>query len=853
LTHPDQQNFFLGRIFDPATAKTTSQPLLYDPADLTTHAVITGMTGSGKTGLGIGLLEEAALKGLPAIVIDPKGDLTNLLLHFPDLAPQDFLPWIDPELERRQNKPIAAIAADTADRWKNGLAGVGLGQEELRYLKDKTSFTIFTPGSSAGTPVNILSSFVKPGIPWEENREILRERIATTVTALLVMVGMSNIDPLRSREHILLSNILENAWSSGKSLELMDLVLSVQKPGFDRLGAFSLENFFPEKDRFDLAMLLNNFLASPSFQTWLEGQNLDVSALQFNSNGQPRHSIFYLAHLSDTERMFFVTLLFSAIETWMRSQRGTSGLRMLIYFDEVMGFLPPVGNPASRTILLRMLKQARAFGIGLVLATQNPVDLDYKALSNAGTWLIGRLQTDQDKQRLLDGLEGAAGQGLDRSFADKMISNLPKRVFLYQNVRASGLQLFETRWTLNYLAGPMTRAQIPALNQLAAPAQKSASAPVSSVEQTAAADFSVPVSATRLEQPDVQSGDGQLASSAPKNAAVYLNTRPPLPAGIDDFFWPVELEISSAVEIYKLPMSGELHPEGILYKPSLFAQAEIYYLARKYNVEYKTHQAVMVSEESPRVMRWDEFSWEPVDEKSLLSTPLPNTQFAGLPGWLSDPRRMKDLRADFADWLYRDGGIRLRSNDLLKVYAGPGVSSVEFREMCSQTAKKLMEDEMNKLEAVYEKKLDGLNEKIRKQISDVEEQKNEVDQRRMEEFGTHGELLLSLFTRRKRSLSTSLTKRRLTSQARADLENEQQELQMLQEQMDALEVEYKAVLDRMNDKWAAAAINQISEIPLTPQRKDIYVELFGIAWQPYFILHMGNQQREIPAFKPAPR
>ena len=457
--------FYLGKIFDPAQGKPLDQPLLYDPANLTTHAVVTGMTGSGKTGLCIAMLEEAALHGIPAIIVDPKGDLTNLLLHFPDLRPQDFAPWIDPDQVGRSGKPIATLAEETAALWMNGLADWGLGREALLALQQAGRYTIYTPGSSAGKPVNILSSFQSPNIPWEENRELLREKIAGTITAVLGLIGYTNIDPLRSREHILLANIMEAAWSQGKPLDLTELILQTQTPPFQRLGAFPVDNFFPPKDRLELAVSLNNFLAAPSFQTWQEGQSLDVQALLFGADGSARQSIFYMAHLDDNERMFFTTLLFAAVEAWMRTQRGTSGLRALLYFDEISGYLPPVNNPPSKPILMRMLKQGRAFGLGLLLATQNPVDLDYKALSNAGTWFIGRLQTDQDKQRLLDGLE-SAGNSMDVAEYNRLISGLQKRVFLLHSVSKPVPQLIQSRWTLNYLAGPLTRAQIPELNKL---------------------------------------------------------------------------------------------------------------------------------------------------------------------------------------------------------------------------------------------------------------------------------------------------------------------------------------------------------------------------------------------------
>ncbi|MEJ2448565.1 MAG: type IV secretion system DNA-binding domain-containing protein, partial [Anaerolineales bacterium] len=380
--------FYLGRIFDSKKGEITEQDLFYDPDDLTTHAVCVGMTGSGKTGLCIDLLEEAALQGIPALMIDPKGDITNALLHFPELKPADFEPWVNPDQARREDKTIEQAAADAAALWKNGLADWGIGPERIQALKDAAHFAIFTPGSEAGIPVNILASLKAPEISWDENRELLVEKISGIVLGLLGLVGLDDIDPVRSKEHILLSNIFQEAWSQGKDLNLTELILQIQTPPFEKLGVLELDAFFPEKDRQQLSIMLNSIMAAPTFQSWLEGEPLDIENLLFGPDGRPRHSVFYIAHLSDQERMFFVTLLYAAVETWMRKQKGSTTLRALMYFDEIFGYLPPVKNPPSKTPMLRMLKQARAFGVGQVLVTQNPVDVDYKALSNAGTWFI---------------------------------------------------------------------------------------------------------------------------------------------------------------------------------------------------------------------------------------------------------------------------------------------------------------------------------------------------------------------------------------------------------------------------------------------------------------------------------
>ena len=457
--------FYLGRIFDPQKREVTTENLMYDPDDLTTHAVCVGMTGSGKTGLCIDLLEEAALQGIPALMIDPKGDITNALLHFPELRAEDFAPWVNPDQARREDKTIEEAGADAAALWTKGLAKWDIGPDRIQALKDAAHFAIYTPGSEAGIPVNILASLKAPGIPWDENREMLVEKISGIVMGLLGLVGLDDLDPVRSKEHILISNIFESAWSRGKDLDLTELIMQVQNPPFEKLGVLELDNFFPEKDRQELSIMLNSILAAPTFQAWIEGDPLDIESLLFGKDGRPRHSVFYIAHLSDAERMFFVTLLYAAVETWMRKQKGSTTLRALVYFDEIFGYLPPVKNPPSKTPMLRMLKQARAFGVGQVLVTQNPVDVDYKALSNAGTWFIGKLQTEQDKNRLLDGLEGAA-PGLDRKTYDKLISTLDKRVFLLHNVHEDQPVLFHTRWAMNYLTGPLTKIQLPALNTI---------------------------------------------------------------------------------------------------------------------------------------------------------------------------------------------------------------------------------------------------------------------------------------------------------------------------------------------------------------------------------------------------
>lgn len=833
MTSTRDGQFYLGKIFDMQAGKLTDELLQYDPADLTTHAVVTGMTGSGKTGMCVGLLEEAAIEGIPAIIIDPKGDLTNLLLHFSNLLPADFEPWIDPDTARREGKTTAQAAQETAENWKNGLTGWGLGAEQIKLIDQSVDFGIYTPGSSAGVPVNILSSFAAPGIPWEENREILREKISTIVTALLGLIGLINIDPLKSREHILLSNILENAWSKGVSLDLTELILQTQNPPFERLGAFPVNNFFPANDRFQLAMQLNNFLASPSFEVWREGVPLDIGDLLFSPTGKPRHSIFYLAHLNENERMFFVTLLFASIESWMRTQRGTSALRALVYFDEILGYLPPVANPPSRPIMLRMLKQARAFGVGLLLATQNPVDVDYKGLSNAGTWFVGRLQTDQDKQRLLDGLESAGG-GLDRASTDRLISKLGKRTFLLHNVHEKGPKIFQTRWAMNFLAGPLTRNQIPQLMSLipgeAKAAKEQGSMPAGAVAAVPAREAAgkIPAATTTAEPTST--------------------TRPVVPAGVDEFFIPNNLAYSEALTAGHIPASAQIQQGGFLYRPALLAQAEVVYLARKYNLEMTRKVSSLPTEIRGRLVAWEDFPWQPYKREELTGTPLPGARYTSIPAWLSDARQITGWQADFIEWVYRNGTIHVRANEDLKVFVGPEVTTAEFRELCSKAAKDGMQAELDKIEAAYQKKLVVLESKVKRQTMEVDAQENELGQRRMEELGKGAETLFGMLGGRKRSISSNLTKRRMTSQAKADLKQEQAELELLEKQLTELENEKEAGLAEVKDRWAGMVDNEV-DLPVTPYKKDIYLDFFGLVWLPYYLITVDGAAREIPAYK----
>jgi hypothetical protein len=746
---------------------------------------------------------------------------------------------VNADQARRDGKTIEQAAADAAAAWQKGLVDWGIGTERLRALKDAVHFAIFTPGSDSGIPVSILASLKAPEIAWESNRELLREKISGTVTALLGLVGLQDIDPVRSREHILLANIFEHAWSQGKDLDLGELILQTQSPPFPKLGVFDVNTFFPEKDRFSLAMLLNNILAAPAFQVWIEGHPLDIPSLLFAPDGRPRHSVFYIAHLTDAERMFFVTLLYSAVEAWMRAQAGTQSLRAILYFDEIFGYMPPLGNPPSKQPMLRMLKQARAFGVGQVLVTQNPVDMDYKALSNAGSWFIGKLQTERDKLRLLDGLESAMAGGLDRSAYDRMISSLGKRVFLLHNVHEKGPALFQTRWAMNYLPGPLTRTQIPLVNQLVGAAAVPEESPPepASAPGFKPAEAATTVASTPLAQPSRQSGR-ELGST----------TRPSVPAGTGEYYLPNNLSFTQAFKVAGKSYPQEAQSLGLLYRPALLAQADIRFLDRKYNLDYQLLLAALVSDPDRRgTVRWENYPAEAVMHTSLDNSPDPRARFAPLEAPLSDAKILSSLQKDFLEWAYRSAQVTVRANEQLKVYAGPDVSQAEFRTRCADTARQAREDELHALEKSYRVRLERLEQKITQEERELREDESELSQRKLEEYSTHAETLLGLFGGRKRRLSSSLTKRRMTSKAKADVEESQEAIEEYKKLLAEIDQELAQAQEEVERKWSEI-VDDMKEIKVSPLKKDVLVDLFGVAWFPYHVVQVGDEVIELPGY-----
>ncbi len=817
--------FYIGRAYD-LKIQALRGPVLYDPDDLTTHGVVVGMTGSGKTGLCVDILEEAALRGIPALLVDPKGDLTNLLLHFPNLAPEDFLPWVDPDQARREGKSIEQLAAEVAGLWSKGLEKWNITSERIDRVRRAVDYAIYTPGSDAGFPVSILASLEAPAIPWDENRELLREKISGTVTALLGLVGIE-ADPVRSREHILLANIFEDAWSSGQDLNMLELIRQVQNPPFDKLGALEVEQFYPSEDRFELSMALNNLLAAPAFEIWTEGAALDIHAMLWTPEGKPRQSIFYLAHLPDNERMFFVTLLLTAVEAWIRSQPGSPSLRALLYFDEVYGFLPPVANPPSKPPLLRLLKQARAFGLGLLLTTQNPVDLDYKALSNAGTWFIGKLQTEQDKARLLDGLEGVDVQEgeFDRAQIDRLISALGKRVFLLHNVHEKEPQIFHTRWAMAYLRGPITRTKLGELNDFVG----AKTAPSRVKEEVEAV-------AEMAEKP---------ASSVQPTVVDTSITRPTVPQRVEELFLPNNLTVAEALKIAGKEAPGA-KVAGLVYRPALLAQAAVRYLDRKIGLDHdKTVTALATDVSSRGVIRWEEVLAERVEPASLDRAPAPEAQFANIEAPLNDAKILKELEKDFLDYIYYSAGLRLPSNPALNLVAQPDMTEGEFRNQCAEAAQEGREDEEDKLRDKYEKKIKSIKGKLAREERELAEDQAEAQARKIESYvGTAETLAGFLGFGRKRSISATMSKHRMTKRAEADIEESEEEIETFKRDLVEIEEELVQELEEIKERWGDAAA-EIEETVITPYKKDIHLELFGVAWMPHWRLEVGGEALEV--------
>ena len=753
-------SFFLGAEYDIKKAEIGDEPVLYDARDLTTHAVCVGMTGSGKTGLCIGLLEEAAIDHVPAIIIDPKGDMTNLLLQFENLDPSDFEKWINPDDASRKGMTVTEYAKKMADTWRDGLAGWGEDEKRIKLLKESVDYTIFTPGSDSGVPINILGSFAAPQIDFDSDTEMLRERIQGTVAALLGMVE-SKEDPVRSREGILLATLFEHHWRKNEDLDLTKLIMGIQKPPFSKLGVFDIDTFFPEKDRFNLAMEFNTLVASPQFQYWLQGESLDIDKLYFTPEGKIRHSIMYIAHLSDSERMFFVTLLLNSLITWMRRQSGTTSLRSLLYFDEIFGYFPPTAQPPSKKPLLTILKQARAFGVGAVLVTQNPVDIDYKGLSNAGTWFIGKLQTERDKLRVLQGLEGAiaeAGTSANTDF-NKLISSLGSRVFLLHNVHEDQPVVMHTRWVMSYLRGPLTRPQVKEL---------------------------------MLEKKNLQAvkNVAKSTTSSIENIDIKKTTAhpPSLSSQIKQMFLPVWKSRSEA--------SSDIGRDDLelVFEGYGFTNGNVrFYDAKRGLDEVKSVAFLTPPPDEFGRIKWEEA--QPLEnwEKKLIDKPdHPDSvpvAFADTPESMNTLKEVKAVGKEFSDYLYQSQSMPILIHEKFEIYQVPNEGRESFHSKVTQAARERRDEEIDEIQDRYEDKFDKIKDRIRDEEQDLYEHESEMKDRRTAEIIGVAETIFSVFKGRRRSFSTAATKSRMRRKAKQKMEATRMDLEELHDDYQDLEKE----------------------------------------------------------------
>jgi hypothetical protein len=783
MANPDYEKlgvFYLGK------RKDDGAPLLYDSADLVTHAVCVGMTGSGKTGLCIGLLEEAAIDGIPAIVIDPKGDLANLLLTFPELRPQDFEPWVNADEARNQGLDRAAFAAKQAELWKSGLAGWQEDGDRIARLRAAAEFTIYTPGSDAGRPVSVLKSFAAPDAATMNDREALRDRISSTATSLLGLVGIA-ADPMKSREHVLLSNLLDFNWREGKNPDLPALIAQIQKPPVQKIGVLDLESFYPAKDRFELAMALNNLLASPGFEAWLAGDPLDIGKFLWTEAGKPRVSIFSIAHLNDSERMFFVSLLLNQTLSWIRTQPGTSSLRAILYMDEIFGYFPPVANPPSKQPLLTLLKQARAFGLGVVLATQNPVDLDYKGLANTGTWFLGRLQTERDKDRVLEGLEGA-GSHFDRGEMDKMLAGLGKRVFLMNNVHEKQPVLFETRWTLSYLRGPLARPEIQRLMQ-----------------------------GTKFE-------DKARGTPAPAKETVRATSagQPVLPPGIPQYYFPIR---GSAKEI--------------VYSPAVVGAAKIQFLDDKLGVDI-ARDLVFTAAVTDDVVGAD---WDSAQEADCALADLEKAaetaaSFAELPAAAANPKNYAAWNKTFSTWLFRMQKLDLMRSPSLGESSKPGESERDFRVRLQQAGRERRDQLKASLQSKYGPKLEQLQRRKVQAEQKKAVEKEQSTSQILSTVMTAGAGILGAFMGRKTFSATNINK--ATQAVRAagraakeysDVGRADETVEMVDRQLKELNAQFEAEVAGLDNK-VDPTTEVFETITVRPKKTGISVQLVALGWKP---------------------
>ena len=782
-------SFYLGQAVDPEHHTLRSDLVLYDAKDLTTHGVIIGMTGSGKTGLGIALLEEALLDKIPVIAIDPKGDLTNLALTFPDMRAEDLRPWVNAQEALARGQTPDAYAEAEARKWTEGLARWGQGLDRLARLKQAAALTLYTPGSSAGVGVSLLRRFGAPPEAVLNDPDSFNERLETTASSLLTLLDL-DADPLASRDHILVANLLRQAWQEGRSLDLAGLIQAIQKPPFERMGIMDLESFYPARDRFALAMRINNLLASPGFGAWLEGAPLSIPELLHTATGQPRASIFTISHLSDAQRMFFVATLLNELLGWMRTQSGTTSLRALLYMDEVFGYFPPVRNPPSKTPLLRLLKQARAFGLGVVLATQNPVDLDYRGLSNTGTWMIGRLQTERDQMRVLEGLQGSlAGGEMDAARIRPILAGLQSRTFLLHNVHENEPVVFKSRWALSYLRGPLTRAQIK----------------------------------------DLCARDADAGGVPPPGPSST-------PAASENAANPVPPSLPPDIPVFHLGASGA--GGEVIYRPHVAGCLEIYYRNARHQVDFTRVLGLAAPlEDDPVPLDWD--AAVAFDADQLTTDPLSGAAYAPLPPAALKAAAYRKWQKDLTRWVKVNRPLVLLRCRPLELVSGPDESEGAFRSRITLALHEKRDLAVEKLRRKHAGRFQTLKNRLLTAEQAIMREEEQAKTRQMDTVISFGTAILGAFLGRK-TVSTRSTARMGTAiksagrmrQEKMDVERARERADAVRRQLADLEARLQEDIDRLHLAFDAEG-DDLETIRIAPNLSDMVVDAFGLAWMPY--------------------
>ena len=791
--------FYLGKEYDLEEKRLKDELILYKSKDLTTHAVIIGMTGSGKTGLGIGIIEEAAIDNIPVIAIDPKGDLGNLALTFPQLRGEDFLPWVN--VHEAANKGLSAeeYANNQAELWRKGLSEWGQDEKRIERLRNAADVRIYTPGGSAGLGVSLLRSFNAPSREIINDKDAYRDRVDITTNSLLSLLGF-NADPFTSREYILISNIFEHTWSKGQNLDLPELISAIQKPPMDKIGVMDVDSFYPSKDRFSLAMMLNSLLASPGFKAWLEGDPMDINRFMYDKDGRPTVSIFSITHLSDSERMFFVTMLLNEVLSWVRSQPGTGSLRAILYMDELFGYLPPIANPPSKAPLLTLLKQARAYGLGLVLSTQNPGDLDYKALSNAGTWFIGRLQTERDKERVLAGLEGAAAAGkFDRARTEQILAGLGQRIFYLHSVHNDEPVIFSTRWVLSYLSGPLTRDQISSLTSAETVTEK-VQTPYDNIPQ----------------KQDIDTLNENRTESS-------KSTPPVLPPQIKQVY---------------LPATG-MDPRNIVYVPSVIGAADVLYSNAKLGVSVSKNYTLLAPlHDGPIPLDWSEAEQIEINLRDLDSGPVEGAHYANFPDAASNARSYEDWKKLLNQFIRTNLSLKLLFSPALKTLSEPGEDERDFRIRLQHLAHERRDDAMEEIRKKYSSKLDQLEERHRRAKQAVEQKNAMAAQRKVEAAVSAGTALLGALLGRKTISATSVsrigTAVRSTSRAfksGQEISGAVETLQSIEAQIQELQFEFEQQLEKISANYNMLE-EKLESVEIRAISGNITVHFMGLAWVP---------------------